>query len=444
MTKYFIVYIFLTILFLNYSCRKGDDLIPEDTDVIVDSGTGTGTVTWTKDMDIVVKGYVFVNEDQVLTIEPGTTIKFETGQGASASTLVIARGGKIIANGTYNEPIVFTSVLDDGTLPADTSGLWGGIIVLGAAPINTDTGEDYIEGIPITEARGQFGGDNEEDNSGCLQYISIRYAGTFLHESNEINGLTLGGVGNQTTVENIEVINSADDGIEIFGGTVNLKNIISVWAHDDAIDYEMGYNGNIQYVLAIQSPTIGDNLIEGSGSTSSISLPTLSKPVIANATLVGNGNTTGKAIYLQYSAGGYIVNSIITDISNGVYNEYIDGLIDGYSQWKRESLVIENNLFYNTENNVTDSILILYSDGEVIPDEAREQWKNYFTSGNNELQDPMFAEGSSDFKYIPGIATNTNLYDVTSISSWFDDAQFKGAFLNTDWTDWAFYKQVVE
>ena len=159
----------IIVILLSFSCRKSDIII-EDSTSITDDGSGTGTVTWTKDKEYLLDGFVFVNPGQTLTIEAGTVIRAKTGQGESASALIVARGGKITANGTYGNPIVFTSILDDGSLPTDTSGLWGGIIILGSAPINTDTGEGFIEGIPVSEARGQFGGSNEADNSGSLEF----------------------------------------------------------------------------------------------------------------------------------------------------------------------------------------------------------------------------------------------------------------------------------
>ncbi len=137
------------------SCRKGDYLL-DDTRVVQDQGGGTGTVSWTKDKTWLLDGFIFVNDGQVLTIEPGTVVRAKTGQGALASALIVARGGKIIASGTSGAPIVFTVQNDDlkGSVPLKSRGLWGGLIILGNAPINTCSGEAAIEGIPISEPRG--------------------------------------------------------------------------------------------------------------------------------------------------------------------------------------------------------------------------------------------------------------------------------------------------
>ena len=152
-------------------------------------------------------------------------------------------------------------------MPLFSRGLWGGVIILGNAPLNNENNEAHIEGIPITEPRGIFGGNNEEDDSGVLKYVSIRHGGTNIGSENEINGLTMGGVGNSTVVEYIEVISNYDDGIEFFGGSVNCKFIVSAFNGDDAYDYDMGYHGFGQFWLAIQGPSDGDLIIEGSGGT---------------------------------------------------------------------------------------------------------------------------------------------------------------------------------
>ena len=181
-----------------------------------------------------LKGRVAVTEGATLTIPAGTIIKAAAGTGADASTLIIARGAKLNALGTKNSPIVFTSESDNislgGSYPSngpslsvESRGLWGGLIVLGKAPCSFagDVTELQIEGIPTSDKNGLYGGTDVTDNSGTIQYISIRHGGAEIGEGNEINGLTLGGVGSGTTIDHIEVIANVDDGIEFFGGTVN-------------------------------------------------------------------------------------------------------------------------------------------------------------------------------------------------------------------------------
>jgi hypothetical protein len=176
--------------------------------------------------------------------------------------LLIARGGKIIAEGTPQLPIIFTSIADEITpelveagefespnLDPTVNGLWGGLIVLGKAKISPKpdaSGEVIsvqIEGIPTSDANGLYGGNDDTDNSGVLKYISIRHGGANIGSGNEINGLTLGGVGSGTVIENIEVVANQDDGVEWFGGTVNAKNVV-VWnAGDDGLDTDQSWGG---------------------------------------------------------------------------------------------------------------------------------------------------------------------------------------------------------
>ncbi|MBT6005635.1 MAG: hypothetical protein HOG79_07945, partial [Prolixibacteraceae bacterium] len=145
------IILLFVVIFLG--CRKSDYLLEGSTEVLHDYGEGTGTVTWTKNKEYILEGFVFVNDGQVLTIEAGTVIQFKTGQAENASALIVARGGKVIAGGTKEEPVVFTVEGDDlkGSIPKESSGLWGGLIILGNAPINNEGGEASVEGIPFAE-----------------------------------------------------------------------------------------------------------------------------------------------------------------------------------------------------------------------------------------------------------------------------------------------------
>ncbi|MBI9068247.1 MAG: hypothetical protein JEZ09_13215 [Salinivirgaceae bacterium] len=438
-TNYIIISLIVLIGTIS-SCRKSDYQLPTEGELINDNGLGTGTVTWTKDMDLILEGFVFVNDGQTLTIEPGTVIRFKEGQGATASALIIARGGKIIANGTQNEPIIFTAESDNlnGSIAKDTSGLWGGLIILGQAEININNGTSFIEGIPINEPRGAFGGTNNDDNSGELSYLSIRYPGTFLHEGNEINGLTLGGVGSKTSIHHIEIINSADDGIEIFGGSVNLKHIVSLNAHDDAIDYDLGYQGNAQFFLAIQNSIDHNNLIEGSGSIEPVNSNPISNPTFSNFTLLGSSDSENGtcATFNRYSA-GKLVNSIIINSNSGILVEYSGGNSDSYNQWKNGHLKIENNIFYNVANNIADSIFLL--NGSTIPNSVIDEWALYFSYGLNLFINPEISIENNNIDPFPKIQTNENLYEL---NSWFETTNYKGAFGTFDWTEgWTAYKK---
>lgn len=433
--------IFCVILFaFMQSCRKSDYELPQDVSAISDNGSGTGTVTWKKGDEITVQGFVFVNDGQTLTIEPGTIVKFKEGQGATASALIIARGGKIMAKGTSEEPIIFTSELDplDGTFSKDAYGLWGGLIILGDAPLNTSTGEAFVEGIPASEPRALFGGSNPEDNSGEISYISIRYPGTILNEGNEINGLTLGGVGQNTQIDHVEIINSADDGIEIFGGKVNIKHAIVINSHDDIIDVDLGYQGKIQFVLGLQKEAVGDNLIEASGGIDPINGLPLSAPIIANATFIGNSKSSNNCISYSNFAAGITANSIFYNTSSGVRNEYVDGSTDSYSQWRRDLLKIESNVFYNIENNNQADLFHLYGQNNT---EANALWASYFIEGNNQILD-LGLSIDGEVNLTPNIPTNQYIYPL---DEWFEITNYKGAFGTYDWTyAWSSYQYFIE
>ena len=235
--------------------------------------------TWTSDVIYEIQGRIIVEDGATLTIEPGTIIKAFAGTGANASVLIVARGGMINANGTAASPIIFTSVADNiavgltaGTnLNQDDRGLWGGLIVLGRAPVSLDgdAAEAQIEGIPATDTNGLYGGDDPADNSGVLNYVSIRHGGALIGEGNEINGLTLGGVGSGTTISNIEVVANVDDGIEFFGGTVDATNLF-VWAQgDDGLDIDQAYSGTIDNAAVVQG-SISDHAMEIDGPEGSL------------------------------------------------------------------------------------------------------------------------------------------------------------------------------
>jgi hypothetical protein len=233
------------------------------TNVIVNTNITTNT-TWTRNNIYELTGRITVENGVTLTIEPGTIIKGQAGTGSNATALLIARGAKLIAEGTETSPIIFTSVADEisiedvsgknfksPNLTPEISGLWGGLIILGRAPISASASEIQIEGIPTTDMNGLYGGTNSSDNSGIIKYVSIRHGGANIGNGNEINGLTLGGVGNGTTIENVEIVGNQDDGVEFFGGTVNVKNLL-VWnSGDDAVDVDQSWNGTLDNFIVI-------------------------------------------------------------------------------------------------------------------------------------------------------------------------------------------------
>ncbi len=253
---------------------------PEGGIVVLVSQNITDDTTWSKDSIYQLGGRIAVEDGATLTIEAGTIIKGEAGAGSNATALLIARGGMLMAEGTADAPIIFTTVADEimpediaagnfgsPNLEPDIDGLWGGVLILGKAPISAsnddgDVVEVAIEGIPSTDPNGLYGGNEPGDNSGVIKYISIRHGGTNIGAGNEINGLTLGGVGNGTVIENVEVISNQDDGIEWFGGTVNVTNAV-VWnVNDDAIDADQSWAGTLDNFVVI---TPGDHNFELDG-----------------------------------------------------------------------------------------------------------------------------------------------------------------------------------
>lgn len=321
------------------------------------------TIKWNRNTLYKLSGFVFIGDNKVLEIEAGTIIQGMAGTGANASALIVARGGKIHAVGTVNNPIVFTFDGDGGGTVATTRGQWGGLIILGKASLNSTGNESSIEGIPTTEIRGLYGGNDDMDNSGILKYISIRHGGSNIGSNNEINGLTLGGVGAGTTMDYIEVIGNKDDGIEWFGGTVNAKHLISAFCADDALDYDEGYRGKNQFVIVHQDPTNAESADRGGehdGGTDPETATPYATPVFYNATFIGS--PTERILTFRDNAGGEYHNSIFTGFGRGIDIEDLVGQTqDSYAQYEAGNLKLENNVFYNIGTATTGSELFTTS-----------------------------------------------------------------------------------
>jgi hypothetical protein len=206
--------------------------------------------TWTSNNVYQLNGIIYVSRNATLTIEPGTVIR---GNGGNSS-LLVARGSKLIAEGTQCNPIVFTSNQAAGSR---TPGAWGGVLMLGNAKHNLGT-NNLIEGLANTDARNFHGGTDDADNSGVLKYVRIEYSGFIFSANNEINGLTMGSVGNGTILDYIQVTLGDDDSFEWFGGSVNAKHLIAFKGKDDDFDTDNGFSGTVQYALGIKDPNISD------------------------------------------------------------------------------------------------------------------------------------------------------------------------------------------
>ncbi|MDF1574213.1 MAG: hypothetical protein P1P86_03365 [Bacteroidales bacterium] len=413
------------------SCRKSGYLI-DKVESISDQGGGTGTVTWTADKEYLINGFVFVNDGQTLTIEAGTVIRGRTGQGSLASALIVARGGTIIAEGTQLKPIIFTAEGDDleGSIPLETRGLWGGLIILGNATINTESGEDLIEGIPISEPRGIYGGFDDDDNSGILRYLSIRHGGTNIGEGNEINGLTLAGVGRQTIIEYVEVISNADDGVEFFGGDVNCRNMVVSFCGDDAFDMDQGYHGKGQFWLGINSSG-SDKCMEISGGLQPVpALPDL-MPLIYNATLIGNKTPDAhpSILFLQYG-GGQLQNSIFLEPGPGVALQYTGQPGDTWSLFQTGRLTLESNILYPATDPLPS--YFTYSELGMALDEENQVLSDSSAAWLTSFEDPGIS-ANDGYRLLPPSAEFSKLAAYSN--DWFEKVPYKGAFGSSNWIE---------
>lgn len=291
----------------------------------------TSNTTWYADTVYQLGGRITVTNGATLTIQPGTVIKGEAGTGSNATTLLIARGAKLIAEGTASLPIIFTSVADEITpeqvaagnfaspnLDPTVNGLWGGVLVLGNAKVSPKPGtsgellEVQIEGIPTSDPNGLYGGTNDADNSGVIKYVSIRHGGANIGSGNEINGLTLGAVGSGTLVENVEIVANQDDGIEYFGGTVTTKNVV-VWnTGDDGLDTDQSFGGTIDNFVVI---TTADHAMELDGPEGSYEAGHIIKNgnvIMSNADVISHDliNTDANSIV-------DLIDIYFTDLVNG-------------------------------------------------------------------------------------------------------------------------------
>ena len=229
-----------------------------------------------------MKGFIYVTKGSELTIEPGTVIKGDT---ETMGSLIVEPGGKIYAQGTKTSPIVFTSAKEPGQRkPGD----WGGIIICGYAQNNL--GKQLIEGGPRTMHGNVEGFVDNNDNSGVLSYVRLEYPGYPFDTDKEINGLTLGSVGNGTKIDHVQVSYSNDDSFEWFGGSVNCKYLVAYHGWDDDFDTDNGFSGNLQFLLGVRHPKIADtslsNGFESDNSSTSQGEP-YTNPIFSNVTLVG-------------------------------------------------------------------------------------------------------------------------------------------------------------
>jgi hypothetical protein len=299
-----------------------------------------------------LSGIVYVMKGVTLTIQEGAKVMGKSS-GADVAALVITRGAKIIAKGTADKPIVFTSAAQN---PA--SGDWGGVVLLGTARVNTTftwkgtavAGLTSVEG-GINDADLGLGlagaGDaafptgNDDDNSGVMQFVRIEYAGYAYQPDNELNSLTMAAVGRGTTIDHIQVTYAKDDAFEWFGGTVNCKYLIAYKTQDDDFDTDNGYNGNVQFGIILRDSVIADisqsEAFESDNNSGGTTVAFQTNAVFSNITAIGpridpvsgRGNSLYRgAAHIRRNTGISIMNSIIAGWRIGLEFDVAAGNVD--------------------------------------------------------------------------------------------------------------------
>jgi hypothetical protein len=272
------------------------------------AGTIESDTIWA--CDHTLTSIVTVKNGATLTIEPGVTIK-----GGNGTALVIGKGSQLFAEGTADKPIVLTSALPEGSR---ARGDWGGLVLLGLAPNNLQTGTGAAEGLDANDPTYQYGGMDEASSCGSLKYLRVEFAGFELTKDNELNGITFYSCGTGTRVDYVQSHMGADDGIEAFGGNWSGKHIVITGALDDAFDADQGYTGSLQYVFIHQDPATGNYGFEWSNQKDNLDAIPRTRPVVSNLTFIGTATdpdnlvmTKSSAVKLKEGTGAEIHNAIL-------------------------------------------------------------------------------------------------------------------------------------
>ena len=302
------------LLLLSFSISYAD-LITVEGDIAAD-------VVWTADNTYYLNNQAFVKDGVTLTIEAGTEIlgRYDANYSADnpAPCLVVEQGGKVMAQGTVDAPITFRSELsEDDPNYGNGRGLWGGLIINGRAPIANEGGTAAVEGLTGV----LYGGSDPDDNSGVLRYVRVWNGGSSIAPDNEINGITLAGVGRGTTVEYCEVALNLDDGFEMFGGTVDLKYCSAVSVGDDAFDTDAGYQGRGQFLLVVRADDSDKAHEMDSKTNGDLDSQPRSHPHFANVTVISSVAHGEDALRLREGTGGDFRNYIIHGANDGVRND---------------------------------------------------------------------------------------------------------------------------
>ncbi len=410
--------------------------VPTDPSTNVISGVITSSKFYAKGK-WVLKGYVYVANGATVTFEAGCVVQSDVSE---KGALIIERGAKIIASGTKDNPIVFTSGKPIGSrAPGD----WGGIIILGKAPTNRP-----LDPAPVIEGGvgRQYGGTDPFDESGVLRYVRIEYAGIAAEPGSEINGLTCGGVGSGTIIENVMVSYGNDDAFEFFGGTVNAKNLIAFATADDDFDFDFGYTGKIQYAIALRKPDFVDagdagNGIECDNDASGTSATPVTRPQLSNFTIVGPNDAAGTAANHNFAMRWrrrtqFVVrNSIFIGHPDAGFSMESAGTIQDYfstylSEFRNNLVQASNNVYHLPSNTTTISVAMVRAKAE------SEGCLTLASSAAAELSSPFFSAAPN---FLPKAGSPAlSGANFTGMNSFFTATTFRGAMGASDWTaGWA-------
>ena len=381
-----------------------------------------------------LRGIVYVVDGAKLTIESGVIIQ---GEKSSRGALVVTRGTQIIANGTLDKPIVFTS---DQTTPQ--RGDWGGIVILGRAKTNSSfngvAGVGEIEGgVNNAEGLGLYGGADDNDNSGALKYVRIEYAGYAFLPDKELNGLTMGGVGRGTTLEYVQVSYANDDSFEWFGGTVNGKYLIAYKGLDDDFDMDNGYTGKVQFGISFRDSSVADisgsNGFEVDNDAGGSNLIPQTAPVFSNITVIGPrptltdvGNSNFKrGMHLRRNSSLSLFNSIVIGWPAGLLIDASTGTPTD-TNIAAGNMVIANTILAGNNTQISYAASVSAPTGWTVTEAT-----NYFTradGGNTLLEKSADVGLASPFKYDSEIDINAGESSPAASGAAFTHAKVADTF----------------
>lgn len=372
------------------------------------SGSDTSPITTdlhlTAGAEYLLDGPVFIGDDAaetVLTVDAGVKI-----YGGDGSFLLIQRGSKIMAAGTAAAPIVLTSAKALGSRgPED----WGGLVVNGRAPINNADNQDGS--APGEAGTGRYGGNTATDSSGVLNYVRVEFAGNKVDSENELNGIAFQGVGSGTDVDFVQTHMTSDDGIEFFGGTVQVKHIVVTGSDDDSIDWTGGWQGKAQFVVAEQSAASGaeaERGIEADNLEADNSATPFSNPTLSNFTLIARAGNTANGMRLRRGTKGSFHNFVVTGF---------EGFCIRVSESQTDANVDDNSL--TISNHVHNCTLGAAADGKAVD----------LVAGQSTVADPNLTA------WQPQAGSDALGIGNSPSDAFFESVDYAGAFDGT--TDWS-------